>query len=134
MIRRPPRSTRTDTLFPYTTLFRSFPHLGHHALERNAVGLQEGVEAHHAEPDRALARGRVPGAPPRGRCLVDEILQHVVEEAHDVLEAGGNVLPLSVLLDVQRRPAAHGEATLALLVLSRRQGARPASPRNCTCP
>src|SRR3546814_4815622 len=25
MIRRPPRSTRTDTLFPYTTLFRSFP-------------------------------------------------------------------------------------------------------------
>src|SRR3546814_9151688 len=26
MIRRPPRSTRTDTLFPYTTLFRS-----HHA-------------------------------------------------------------------------------------------------------
>src|SRR3546814_19293820 len=26
MIRRPPRSTRTDTLFPYTTLFRS-PHL-----------------------------------------------------------------------------------------------------------
>src|SRR3546814_4868516 len=27
MIRRPPRSTRTDTLFPYTTLFRS-PQLG----------------------------------------------------------------------------------------------------------
>src|SRR3546814_9472478 len=27
MIRRPPRSTRTDTLFPYTTLFRSFPPL-----------------------------------------------------------------------------------------------------------
>src|SRR3546814_4155750 len=28
MIRRPPRSTRTDTLFPYTTLFRSIPPLG----------------------------------------------------------------------------------------------------------
>src|SRR3546814_11195675 len=27
MIRRPPRSTRTDTLFPYTTLFRSQLHL-----------------------------------------------------------------------------------------------------------
>src|SRR3546814_2509302 len=27
MIRRPPRSTRTDTLFPYTTLFRSSPAL-----------------------------------------------------------------------------------------------------------
>src|SRR3546814_1026032 len=30
MIRRPPRSTRTDTLFPYTTLFRSDP--GHPRL------------------------------------------------------------------------------------------------------
>src|SRR3546814_17222751 len=28
MIRRPPRSTRTDTLFPYTTLFRSEPIVG----------------------------------------------------------------------------------------------------------
>src|SRR3546814_19500895 len=27
MIRRPPRSTRTDTLFPYTSLFRSQDHL-----------------------------------------------------------------------------------------------------------
>src|SRR3546814_2664354 len=27
MIRRPPRSTRTDTLFPYTTLFRSSLHI-----------------------------------------------------------------------------------------------------------
>src|SRR3546814_14061609 len=27
MIRRPPRSTRTDTLFPYTTLFRSYGRL-----------------------------------------------------------------------------------------------------------
>src|SRR3546814_14675395 len=31
MIRRPPRSTRTDTLFPYTTLFRSL-------YRRNLVG------------------------------------------------------------------------------------------------
>src|SRR3546814_10630821 len=29
MIRRPPRSTRTDTLFPYTTLFRSRGYLPH---------------------------------------------------------------------------------------------------------
>src|SRR3546814_1145317 len=29
MIRRPPRSTRTDTLFPYTTLFRSALQLAH---------------------------------------------------------------------------------------------------------
>src|SRR3546814_13043799 len=29
MIRRPPRSTRTDTLFPYTTLFRSKAEIDH---------------------------------------------------------------------------------------------------------
>src|SRR3546814_6031254 len=38
MIRRPPRSTRTDTLFPYTTLFRSGrqrdPHIALVGLER----------------------------------------------------------------------------------------------------
>src|SRR3546814_2699333 len=36
MIRRPPRSTRTDTLFPYTTLFRSRgdPHDRHRVGER----------------------------------------------------------------------------------------------------
>src|SRR3546814_13437681 len=35
MIRRPPRSTRTDTLFPYTTLFRSTVVMGDgHRLER----------------------------------------------------------------------------------------------------
>src|SRR3546814_7267623 len=31
MIRRPPRSTRTDTLLPYTTLFRSTAPVGKHA-------------------------------------------------------------------------------------------------------
>src|SRR3546814_1379646 len=35
MIRRPPRSTRTDTLFPYTTLFRSrTPSFSHRELPR----------------------------------------------------------------------------------------------------
>src|SRR3546814_11963340 len=44
MIRRPPRTTRTDTLFPYTTLFRSFarqeflPFLGlDHLAENRAL-------------------------------------------------------------------------------------------------
>src|SRR3546814_7563767 len=41
MIRRPPRSTRTDTLFPYTTLFRSV-HLG---LVAGVVGQREAAEA-----------------------------------------------------------------------------------------
>src|SRR3546814_13446753 len=41
MIRRPPRSTRTDTLFPYTTLFRSVArlklHLGIDASQLDAL-------------------------------------------------------------------------------------------------
>src|SRR3546814_3201487 len=42
MIRRPPRSTRTDTLFPYTPLFRSLLHLLHHR-----VGIVGQVDAAH---------------------------------------------------------------------------------------
>src|SRR3546814_9456704 len=38
MIRRPPRSTRTDTLFPYTTLFRSFTSLTGIADASSAAG------------------------------------------------------------------------------------------------
>src|SRR3546814_15960738 len=54
MIRRPPRSTRTDTLFPYPTLFRSLELQGHltrlfgharpaptRAVERHQPGLIE---------------------------------------------------------------------------------------------
>src|SRR3546814_3672253 len=37
MIRRPPRSTRTDTLFPYTTLFRSRMKRRMSAAERTGV-------------------------------------------------------------------------------------------------
>src|SRR3546814_18536173 len=43
MIRRPPRSTRTDTLFPYTTLFRS--HRGPDILVA-AARVQQGVVAY----------------------------------------------------------------------------------------
>src|SRR3546814_13903321 len=38
MIRRPPRSTRTDTLFPYTTLFRS-PELANAAIAQGQADL-----------------------------------------------------------------------------------------------
>src|SRR3546814_19136467 len=38
MIRRPPRSTRTDTLFPYTTLFRSLGVDRRHRLIVRPVG------------------------------------------------------------------------------------------------
>src|SRR3546814_12363759 len=43
MVRRPPRSTRTDTLFPYTTLFRS-------VIERDPIAL--GKLGHGIDADR----------------------------------------------------------------------------------
>src|SRR3546814_2061275 len=47
MIRRPPRSTRTDTLFPYTTLFRS----PFQTIERKDVGLTLSVTPQISEGD-----------------------------------------------------------------------------------
>src|SRR3546814_20725793 len=41
MIRRPPRSTRTDTLFPYTTLFRSSITIRHPNPSGSFPGLRE---------------------------------------------------------------------------------------------
>src|SRR3546814_4147628 len=50
MIRLPPRSTRTDTLFPYTTLFRSF------ARNRNNGRLHGRVPLPRASARRVLRR------------------------------------------------------------------------------
>src|SRR3546814_8249769 len=41
MRRRPPRSTRTDTLFPYTTLFRSQPDLIWGFLEESGLDVEK---------------------------------------------------------------------------------------------
>src|SRR3546814_15274793 len=62
MIRRPPRSTRTDTLFPYTTLFRSDFQVkiqGH----RIELGEIEAVLAAHPEVARAVATTVTAGGP-----------------------------------------------------------------------
>src|SRR3546814_2942085 len=48
MIRRPPRSTRTDTLFPYTTLFRS------QGFERRLVEIGRAFEHHRKAAEHLL--------------------------------------------------------------------------------
>src|SRR3546814_2130855 len=58
MIRRPPRSTRTDTLFPYTTLFRSSQ------ARRNQPGPSRGAVPGRVagiRPTRARGAARAPG-------------------------------------------------------------------------
>src|SRR3546814_2485190 len=50
MIRRPPRSTRTDTLLPYTTLFRSHP------VRQIAMGAADDVDAAPTIKEQRSAR------------------------------------------------------------------------------
>src|SRR3546814_18867176 len=64
MIRRPPRSTRTDTLFPYTTLFRSvIIILTGGAAEVGVEGAAAEFGRRHGEPD-IFAAGDLTGANP----------------------------------------------------------------------
>src|SRR3546814_8242282 len=59
MIRRPPRSTRTDTLFPYTTLFRSSGRTAHVARPGAPIA-RKSAPAHHdgaTGPDDASVGG-----------------------------------------------------------------------------
>src|SRR3546814_20825241 len=84
MIRRPPRSTRTDTLFPYTTLFRSH---GEEPLEPGRGVLrplaliavrQQHHQTRHAQPFRLAGRDE----------LVDDDLGAVGEVAELGLPQG----------------------------------------------
>src|SRR3546814_7055369 len=93
MIRRPPRSTRTDTLFPYTTLFRSEPGEGvgkvPHLCEAGTRGVdgvpRDGlscVGAQHVVPSRAhdepsVRPDRSRGDVPEGAGLVRGVVEPV---------------------------------------------------------
>src|SRR3546814_11505361 len=83
MLRRPPRATRTDTLFPYTTLFRS-----QHAVAADAAD----IEAFVAGAPRRAERG----AEARGLALDAD----AGFEAHEVADIGDEFVgDLLVALD-----------------------------------
>src|SRR3546814_3368558 len=82
MIRRPPRSTRTDTLFPYTTLFRSYcrDRPVQHGADCNRPGCREGKVRRSAGASRrgncSLRAGRCDGRavqPPRSEEHTSEL-------------------------------------------------------------
>src|SRR3546814_10432976 len=83
MIRPPPRSTRTDTLFPYTTLFRS--------LAPQHIGIGE---------TGFLGLGRLVGA--------QEGLDRALEGA-DAIDVRGDAEPIHQPLVIEMRPARPGE-------------------------
>src|SRR3546814_6798850 len=79
MIRRPPRSTRTDTLFPYTTLFRSLELRQHQPHLR----LRRGEPAAHVvvDPDIAI----------EGVEVVAELRHQLARRRGDVQRVGAGV-------------------------------------------
>src|SRR3546814_5974633 len=91
MIRRPPRSTRTDTLFPYTTLFRS---------ELLCV------------PVRARDAGRVP----RGQCGHDRIAVLAAKKVAQGLRGVGEWLV--VVVEVKERSEEHTSELQSLMRIS----------------
>src|SRR3546814_13753607 len=85
MIRRPPRSTRTDTLFPYTTLFRS------PGLVDMRVQIREPGEEHKETMDsagRAAAAGGVTSMVglPNTEPVIDDVagVEFVARRAREV--------------------------------------------------
>src|SRR3546814_3286690 len=74
MIRRPPRSTRTDTLFPYTTLFRSAPDPAH---RRRTAVQQPGS----GQPAAVPQRRRRTALPPL-RTTAEQYVRGVRSEEH----------------------------------------------------
>src|SRR3546814_11737431 len=89
MIRRPPRSTRTDTLFPYTTLFRS----GGYA--RRVPGTAgESNDPHAIIRQRPCAHDRRPcpcaGSPGRSDHAARKRRSHIARCAHPARSAAAD--------------------------------------------
>src|SRR3546814_4588421 len=117
MRRRPPRSTRTDTLFPYTSLFRSLSAPGKHALGvGNATGLGMApflvghpklLDAWITARETALARIRALAAEPahcaRFASLLGRASSHAAQWTTDDPRQSGRIALLQAELDGLRR-------------------------------
>src|SRR3546814_19908075 len=95
MLLRPPRSTLTDTLFPYTTLFRS--------LRRRCLAAV--VEAHSVDDGAVL---RQPEQPGRGVTVLRTGRQRAHFYKAEALPEHG-VRHLRVLVEPRRTPDRRGE-------------------------
>src|SRR3546814_2377568 len=120
MIRRPPRSTRTDTLFPYTTLFRSCIHRDVVEVDAEAVALGVAVGEQPAlqhlvgrEADAGDDVGRREG------CLLDfgKIVVRVAVELHDA-DLDGGILALRPYLGQVERSEEHTSELQSLMRIS----------------
>src|SRR3546814_3452571 len=87
MIRRPPRSTRTGPLFPYTTLFRSDGKIGEIAAHHQDFAMRHVDDAHQPEAQRE----------PHGGENVDRRDAEAVEDLSDEESGVHMVWPVQAL-------------------------------------
>src|SRR3546814_1124724 len=85
MIRRPPRSTRTDTLFPYTTLFRSMPRVIDEDLSGRVIISDQRLDARHR--DAAVEAAEMGDGGAGGRV----VLEHGGDQAAIIGRGGGKI-------------------------------------------
>src|SRR3546814_3689112 len=104
MIRPPPRSTRTDTLFPYTTLFRSHLALvggdGAGIRRQPLAGLQQDLSFRRVARDPVR---RPPRHDPRGKGRGDRAAPGIHHRLRPALRALLVALPDGALLDTAVR-------------------------------
>src|SRR3546814_8849219 len=118
MIRRPPRSTRTDTLCPYTTLFRSEQHDG------SVLRLRK-LDADYDPRDRIAAMNLIQQRHARGEVVTG--LLHVDAEASDLHGHLDTVpVPLNSLDADELNPGAAVLETLNAPLRRLPSGLRPA--------
>src|SRR3546814_4269839 len=86
MIRRPPRTTRTDTLFPYTTLFRSRRRgeIARRHRQRAQRPRDPPPDPEHRDEDDHVEDQRLPDQPPRSEEHTSE-LQSLMRNSYAVL-------------------------------------------------
>src|SRR3546814_19842102 len=86
MLRRPPRSTRTDTLFPYTTLFRSALAFSIHMTLLGEAGLRRLAAINHGRAKAAAAElAKVPGVSVLNDSFFNEFTLLLPPEARPVV-------------------------------------------------
>src|SRR3546814_3822898 len=93
MIRRPPRATRTDTLFPYTTLFRS----GYHAPARRIVRLEQFPPCPAPERDGEFGESVDLVAPTR---ITDGCLEVIPKVVHPAARSEEHTSELQSLIPI----------------------------------
>src|SRR3546814_19609539 len=99
MLRRPPRSTRTDTLFPYTTLFRSQPGRSLRRLDREVGQRREACATADTPFDDRGADQRAVGRARRQQAGFITQVAQIVDDAAFQIAAHGDAVVAPAALD-----------------------------------